>query len=389
MKSLFEQSEENLLPALERAIRDMDVLGLPGEDPAALPVSLAKACHAEWVLLRLTAGDWIEVRLGMELVIRRVERVSRAFDFKLVSTLPRRRLVRVGSPAIERRPRFAGMALRELLIYIEPGPGHGCGLVAIALSRPLAVHPGVLEQLVRGLFALDVLRNRLLKADEVEGWALLGRRAACAAHDMRHLLTLAGLEVERSAGEIDPAVSEGLKRAQTALDAARDLCDHSLAAAEPAPRREIVHLGALLRGEARAAALVSVRADRVPVEVSCPEDLEIQADRAALCRVVRNLLLNAIEASPDGAPVDVEVRLCGDQELRVCVRDQGRGMARADVGELLRFGRSGGGGTGIGTASSEACARELGGALEVESWLGEGTLASLRLPLAGRSGLDP
>jgi len=117
----------------------------------------------------------------------------------------------------------------------------------------------------------------------------------------------------------------------------------------------------------------------------CADRLSLSTQPTTLRRIVRNVLLNAIAASPDGSRVVVEAHRFPHGELRISVSDSGCGMAASDVRDLLEFGRSGRGGHGMGTASAAACARQLGGELVVRSQLFAGTSVVLRLPVASRA----
>jgi signal transduction histidine kinase len=115
------------------------------------------------------------------------------------------------------------------------------------------------------------------------------------------------------------------------------------------------------------------------VRTTCPPGARARGDAVFLGRLVQNLVLNALEASPRGSGVEVEVRRVGMGEVSLAVRDHGKGMAAAEIQQLLAIGRSGSGGTGVGSASLEACARALGVELEVRSTLGVGTEVAFRL----------
>src|SRR5262249_3824186 len=108
--------------------------------------------------------------------------------------------------------------------------------------------------------------------------------------------------------------------------------------------------------------------------------LEASVDRALLERALRNLALNAIEATPDGGSVELEATRDAGGEIRIAVRDEGRGIEPAELKELLRAGRSGSGGRRFGRASVRACVRELGGRLQVRSRPRAGTEFVILIP---------
>ena len=97
--------------------------------------------------------------------------------------------------------------------------------------------------------------------------------------------------------------------------------------------------------------------------------------------VIMHLLNNAIEASPTGAPVQVQLRHEA-MSLVIDIVDQGPGMSPEFVrDELFRpFSTTKGGGHGIGAYQARQLLREAGGDLLVLSREGSGTTMRLLLP---------
>lgn len=112
----------------------------------------------------------------------------------------------------------------------------------------------------------------------------------------------------------------------------------------------------------------------------------VKADPGRLTQVLTNLLSNAAKFSPQNSTVDVSMeRLEG--KIRVAVRDYGPGVpeefrprifekfAQADGSEARKKG-----GTGLGLSISRAIVERLGGRLDFESRVGEGTAFYFELP---------
>jgi signal transduction histidine kinase len=372
------QSEEaGAILVWDQAVESLEQLGLPAEEPAGLATAIARLTSARWMLLPNDKGGWIEIRDGGSRVRSGGPRLSRCLDFGVFHSIPTERLVRIDSSAMERSPRLVCSGLYEILVYRDSPRWKG--LAILGLSNPLRADPNLLETLFRAWFAIESLRARLHLCEEDRHWSRIGREAACVAHDMRHHLTLAGLELERCASQGHSDGREGIRRAVTALAGARELCDRSVAGAEPVPRSERVRLLDLLRAEGQIATRHSRRGHRTKVAVRGPVELEVCADRVLLGRLVRNLVLNALEATPEGREVEVGAEIVPSGEVSVSVRDSGRGMPGEEIAQLLRFGRSGSGGAGVGMASVEACARALAVTLEIGSSPGAGTQVRFRL----------
>jgi hypothetical protein len=156
-------------------------------------------------------------------------------------------------------------------------------------------------------------------------------------------------------------------------------CSTGLAGARPEGGRVRRELSDLLQSASRAAAEVSGRAEAVSVHVECAPCLPSGRDPVVLGRLVRNLVLNAIEASPDGAQVLVEAT-GADDRTTLHVRDRGRGMPAGEIERWYTRAGSGGRGSGLGSLSVLDAVVRVRGSLVVESHLGSGTSVRLCFP---------
>ncbi|MCP4516557.1 MAG: HAMP domain-containing protein [Delftia sp.] len=113
----------------------------------------------------------------------------------------------------------------------------------------------------------------------------------------------------------------------------------------------------------------------------------LRADKARLTQGLHNLLYNAVQHTPAGGAITVQVAHQHD-ELRLRVRDTGAGIALQDLDHVFdRFYRADrsrsrdGGGTGLGLAIVRAIVEVHGGKVTVESeGPGKGSVFTIRLP---------
>jgi CheY-like chemotaxis protein len=108
-----------------------------------------------------------------------------------------------------------------------------------------------------------------------------------------------------------------------------------------------------------------------------------------VAQVVLNLVINAIQAVPEGRPADHEVRvstLVGhDGFIELVVRDTGAGIAAELLDRIYDpffTTKEVGGGSGLGLSICLGIVRGMGGTIEARSEVGQGTTFTVRLPAA-------
>lgn len=117
----------------------------------------------------------------------------------------------------------------------------------------------------------------------------------------------------------------------------------------------------------------------------------VQADRDRIVQVLINLIANAVKFTPKGR-VWCEARRIDGDHVEFAVSDTGIGIALAEHSEVFEKFRQVGDtltdkptGTGLGLAICKEIVEHLGGAIRVESTLGEGSRFSFTLPVAGKA----
>lgn len=118
-------------------------------------------------------------------------------------------------------------------------------------------------------------------------------------------------------------------------------------------------------------------------------------DGDKLGKIVYNLLSNALKFTPAEGAVRIECRMTDQHELMLRVADTGIGIPTDQLPRLFdRFYQVDSSltrahsGTGIGLALVNELTQWLGGTIEVESRVGEGSAFTLRLPLRLTRGAD-
>jgi CheY-like chemotaxis protein/two-component sensor histidine kinase len=112
----------------------------------------------------------------------------------------------------------------------------------------------------------------------------------------------------------------------------------------------------------------------------------VQADPRALEQVLMNLLSNAIKYNRPHGEVHLELR-ADDKQVVLSITDEGLGLSTEQQAALFQpFNRLGAErtrieGSGLGLVISRDLMRAMGGALTVQSAIGQGATFSLTLPL--------
>lgn len=122
----------------------------------------------------------------------------------------------------------------------------------------------------------------------------------------------------------------------------------------------------------------------IDVETTLEEVPNVMGAASELREVFVNLILNAVQAMPDGGTLYFETFTDDHNNVCACVRDTGIGMTddiQQNIFEPL-FTTKGEDGTGMGLAASYGIVQEHEGDLDVTSEPGEGTEFTLSFPAA-------
>ncbi|MFA5907205.1 MAG: ATP-binding protein [Vicinamibacterales bacterium] len=117
-----------------------------------------------------------------------------------------------------------------------------------------------------------------------------------------------------------------------------------------------------------------------------PEAAMLSTDAAKLHDIIRNLVENAVNYTPEGGAIDVGATIAGGR-LQLSVADTGHGIAPDDLGRVFeRFyrvdkSRARPGGTGLGLSIVKHLVQVLEGEVVVENQSSGGALFTVSLPL--------
>jgi PAS domain S-box-containing protein len=172
------------------------------------------------------------------------------------------------------------------------------------------------------------------------------------------------------------------------LDLINDVLDMArIEAGQWELHEEAVALGDLVR-QAQRLAGGSAGEVRHRFEMQFPTaEPVVWADRRSLRQVLINLIGNAVKFTPEGGLIVVGVSV-GDEGIRIVVADNGIGISEERIADLCRpfvqvenVMTRRHHGSGMGLFISKAMIERHGGALSINSLLGQGTTITINLPL--------
>ncbi|WLT32887.1 sensor histidine kinase [Geothrix sp. PMB-07] len=225
--------------------------------------------------------------------------------------------------------------------------------------------------------------RQLAQADKL---ASVGRLAAGIAHEINNPLTgvLSYASLLRKRMEHDASACEDLDVIVRETVRCRGIIRGLLDFARPAaPARKPMDLNDVIR---RSVSVVMTQLSLHQVDLSlglAPDLPTVQADANQIEQVVVNLLLNAADAIGEaGGHIRATTRLGPGDTIELLLQDSGHGIPAEDLPRIFEpfFTTKGNHGTGLGLAVSWGIMEAHGGALEVQSELGQGTCFTLRLP---------
>jgi two-component system, NtrC family, nitrogen regulation sensor histidine kinase NtrY len=231
-------------------------------------------------------------------------------------------------------------------------------------------------------------KERLIQAERVAAWRELARRLA---HELKNPLFPLQLTVENlvRARQQNPEQFEEVFResSRTLLAEIANLKGivgkFSEFSKMPQPRLQRVQINEVIRGVVQLvqAQLEAPGRAKIGCELQLDPHLEaISADAELLHRAISNLVLNAMEAMPQGGTLWLRTRSEGGNVV-IEVADTGTGLTREECEQIFTpYYTSKQHGTGLGLAIVQSVVSDHGGRIRVQSEPGRGTTFVIELP---------
>jgi len=227
-------------------------------------------------------------------------------------------------------------------------------------------------------------RDRLVQAERVAAWRELARRLA---HELKNPLFPLQITVENMQRaretfpeQFDEVFREGTSTLLAELANLKQIIGRfSDFAKMPAPEMQSVNLNDLVTETMR---LFEAQLAKAGISASVhldPALRPVQVDSEQMTRVLRNLVLNAVDAMPDGGTLTVRTAALA-AGVRLEVSDTGQGLTPEECERLFTpYYTTKTHGTGLGLAIVQSVVSDHKGRISVESEKGNGTMFRIDL----------
>ena len=244
------------------------------------------------------------------------------------------------------------------------------------------------------LIATDLTEAK--KTDEwmrrIDRLSSLGQLSAGVAHEIRNPLASINFNIQLLSKRVprDEKSRRIVENSLAGVDRIKGLVKGMLDFSRPAPpqlKKESIH-----RAVEEAVALMDSQFAKHGIRVVmnlADEAPDIVFDNRQIQQVFVNILLNAMQAMPEGGTVTVESRVGGETKelsryLSVYFSDTGAGIPRENFSKIFDpFFTTKPEGTGLGLSIAHKILEQHGAQIEIRSRVGQGTMFIVRFPIQG------
>ncbi len=228
-------------------------------------------------------------------------------------------------------------------------------------------------------------RDRMIQAERVAAWRELARRLA---HELKNPLfplqiTIENLQRARETPQFEEVFRESTTTLLAELDNLKTIVGRfSDFAKMPAPELEPMDLNAVVREVIKLfdAQIRAPGRPAVQVKLELDENLAtLRADPEQIRRALRNLVLNALDAMPDGGQLTIRTQNL-DGKAALEVSDSGTGLTPEECERLFTpYYTTKQHGTGLGLAIVQSVVSDHKGTITVHSEPGKGSTFRIEL----------
>lgn len=235
------------------------------------------------------------------------------------------------------------------------------------------------------------MEKELLKSEKLKTLSIL---AGGLAHDFNNILAslIGNVSLIKEKAAFGEDMSELIGEVELAAERARRLTRQlEYFSLGKAPLREVLKIAEVVRESVE----FTLRGSSFSCVYDLPDNLSpVDVDVDQIYQVISNLVLNAMQAMPDGGTIKVsgknvtigkksDMNLPMGAYIRIVVEDGGVGIAEKDIPHIFEpFFTTKDGGSGLGLAHCLTIIKDHDGEIRVESRVGAGTKFHIYLPVS-------
>jgi two-component system NtrC family sensor kinase len=280
------------------------------------------------------------------------------------------------------------------VVYGEERPGLDEGPF---LREERALLDAIAKEIANILIGRQAEQDKLNLEEQVrhaDRLATIGQLAAGVAHELNEPLgsILGFAQLAKKCPGLPHQAELDIEKISNASLLARDIVKKLLIFARQMPPQKIkVNVNQLLEEVLN---FFKSRCSKEGVELTCslsPNLPEVDADLSQLNQVVVNLIVNALQAMPQGGDLKIKT-LYEDNHVLLIVEDTGIGMNEEVLEKIFTpffTTKEVGKGTGLGLPVVHGIITSHGGSVRVKSKVDQGTRFEIQLPTAKSNSSEP
>lgn len=257
------------------------------------------------------------------------------------------------------------------------------------------------------IFARIITKEKMLEQElqHRERLSLLGKQAACIAHEIKNPLVGIGMlaELVHDSLPSESPAAEDLERILRECRRLEQLINNLSKFSRPAPL--IFERGDIHKSLDLALALLRKRMKEHRVQLQTDYQTDIPSiihDAQKMQQVFLNLIINSLNAMPGGGQLTIQTSLhpastggngsqiTGQAVVCIEIQDTGTGISPQVQKRIFEpFFSTSSKGTGLGLSIVHSIVQQHGGEIYLKSEPGKGTLMSINLPIEPRRSTSP
>jgi two-component system cell cycle sensor histidine kinase/response regulator CckA len=242
---------------------------------------------------------------------------------------------------------------------------------------------------IRDVTNIRKMEEDIIKATKLESISIL---AGGIAHDFNNILTiiLGNLSLAKMFLSNDENILKRIEKAEVAANRAKDLTQQLLSFSKGgSPVKKISSIKELIEESVN----FSLTGSKIKCELSIPDDTwALEIDEGQISQSINNLIINAMQAMPDGGHIFFSVRnltlkkgnhlrLKAGQYLKITIEDEGSGIPPKFLKKIFDpYFTTKEKGNGLGLSSVYSIVSKHDGTITVNSTAGIGTKFDIYLP---------